>query len=192
MELEQLQQEWQLLNNKIEELELENHELNQKVINNKLQNQFERLINSERRNFIGFLITIPLLFILTFFTGAFTIGSVIWINIIVILCALWQGYIFFILKKIHTQVLSFIQLSIELQRYELYTRIRFLIGIPLAVITLAGFYLFERNHIESGVMLDMFIAFIIGVCICIPFIIKRLRNISSCIETLHELIEEPQ
>ena len=149
MELEQLQQEWQLLNNKIEELELENHELNQKVINNKLQNQFERLINSERRNFIGFLITIPLLFILTFFTGAFTIGSVIWINIIVILCALWQGYIFFILKKIHTQGLSFIQLSIELQRYELYTRIRFLIGIPLAVITLAGFYLFERNHIDS-------------------------------------------
>ena len=190
MELEQLQQEWQLLNNRVEELELENHELAIKVTKHKLKNQLERLSNTEKRNFICSLINIPLLFNLTVFTGAFTIGSTIWINGIIILCALWQGYIYHILKQIKNTELSFIKLSIALQRYELYTKIRFIVGIPLVVITFTALYIFERNHIEPAVMSDVLIAVIIGVAICIPFVLKRFRDISSCIKNLHVLMED--
>ncbi len=192
MELEQLKQEWQLLNNKVEKVELRNRQLTQEIMGNKLKSQFQILMSYDRFWFICALLIIPFLAGIMLSRGTFTEGSTIWMCSLVFICALWQGYMLLMLKKIQNKEQSIIKLTIDMQRYQIYTKTRFIAGLVILVIMIVGLYLFERNHMEPVAMLGGFIGGTIGGTIGVALEVKHLRNISSYMNTLHELKEDYQ
>ena len=90
------------------------------------------------------------------------------------------------LKKIQNKEQSIIKLTIDMQRYQIYTKTRFIAGLVLLAIMIVGLYFFEKNQMEPAAMLGGFIGGLIGGTIGVALEVKHLRNISSYMSTLQE------
>ena len=185
MELEQLKQEWQLLNDKVEQIELRNRLLTQEIIDHKLKSQFDALLSYERKSFISLLILLPLFFILQYFFSNMTMVTDIWMDVLIVSITLWQGYMYRQLTQIQNKEQSIITLTTKMQRYQVLFKLRLLVGIVWAIIFIVMLSVFESSHIKMVAILGG-----VGGLIGISSLMKQIRNLSTYVKTLQELKED--
>ena len=127
-----------------------------------------------------------------FFRTSLTTGTIICFCVIGLFCLLWQGYIFLALKKCQNKEQSVTTLTINMEHYKLHSKARLIMTLPLLIIILIILYILESKNMNPIIMYGVLPISILGVIFSIPYEIKHLRDISSYMNTLHELKEDYQ
>ena len=189
MEFDEIRQKWARLEKRVEYLELQNKELMMKGLRNNYTDSLGKMKKYERFFFIlSFVFAILYTFFAIFVESpVLNIETSVLFIVVFYLAGAWQGYKLYLIRQLDFSTDSVIDLALKVTRYKLLTKIRLVVGMFLIVPFFVLFFYFQRDIIETPMIISSLIGGLIGLVVGIKAELAHLKNINTLIVSIDEL-----
>lgn len=189
MEFDEIRQKWARLEKRVEYLELQNKELMMKGLRNNYTDSLGKMKKYERFFFIlSFVFAILYTFFAIFVESpVLNIETSVLFIVVFYLAGAWQGYKLYLIRQLDFSTDSVIDLALKVTRYKLLTKIRLVVGMFLIVPFFVLFFYFQRDIIETPMIISSLIGGLIGLVVGIKAELAHLKNINALIVSIDEL-----
>ena len=189
MEFDEIRQKWARLEKRVEYLELQNKELMMKGLRNNYTDSLGKMKKYERFFFIlSFVFAILYTFFAIFVESpVLNIETSVLFIVVFYLAGAWQGYKLYLIRQLDFSTDSVIDLALKVTRYKLVTKIRLVVGMFLIVPFFVLFFYFQRDIIETPMIISSLIGGLIGLVVGIKAELVHLKNINTLIVSIDEL-----
>lgn len=191
MEFDEIRQKWARLEKRVEYLELQNKELMMKGLRN---NYTDSLGKMKKYELFFFILSFVFAILYTFFaifveSPVLNIETSVLFIVVFYLAGAWQGYKLYLIRQLDFSTDSVIDLALKVTRYKLLTKIRLVVGMFLIVPFFVLFFYFQRDIIETPMIISSLIGGLIGLVVGIKAELAHLKNINTLIVSIDELRE---
>jgi hypothetical protein len=189
MEFDEIRQKWARLEKRVEYLELQNKELMMKGLRN---NYTDSLGKMKKYELFFFILSFVFAILYTFFaifveSPVLNIETSVLFIVVFYLAGAWQGYKLYLIRQLDFSTDSVIDLALKVTRYKLLTKIRLVVGMFLIVPFFVLFFYFQRDIIETPMIISSLIGGLIGLVVGIKAELAHLKNINALIVSIDEL-----
>ena len=189
MEFDEIRQKWARLEKRVEYLELQNKELMMKGLRN---NYTDSLGKMKKYELFFFILSFVFAILYTFFaifveSPVLNIETSVLFIVVFYLAGAWQGYKLYLIRQLDFSTDSVIDLALKVTRYKLVTKIRLVVGMFLIVPFFVLFFYFQRDIIETPMIISSLIGGLIGLVVGIKAELAHLKNINTLIVSIDEL-----
>jgi len=189
MEFDEIRQKWARLEKRVEFLELQNKELMMKGLRN---NYTDSLGKMKKYELFFFILSFVFAILYTFFaifveSPVLNIETSVLFIVVFYLAGAWQGYKLYLIRQLDFSTDSVIDLALKVTRYKLLTKIRLVVGMFLIVPFFVLFFYFQRDIIETPMIISSLIGGLIGLVVGIKAELAHLKNINALIVSIDEL-----
>lgn len=189
MEFDEIRQKWARLEKRVEYLELQNKELMMKGLRN---NYTDSLGKMKKYELFFFILSFVFAILYTFFaifveSTVLNIETSVLFIVVFYLAGAWQGYKLYLIRQLDFSTDSVIDLALKVTRYKLLTKIRLVVGMFLIVPFFVLFFYFQRDIIETPMIISSLIGGLIGLIVGIKAELAHLKNINTLIVSIDEL-----
>ncbi len=189
MEFDEIRQKWARLEKRVEYLELQNKELMMKGLRN---NYTDSLGKMKKYELFFFILSFVFAILYTFFaifveSTVLNIETSVLFIVVFYLAGAWQGYKLYLIRQLDFSTDSVIDLALKVTRYKLLTKIRLVVGMFLIVPFFVLFFYFQRDIIETPMIISSLIGGLIGLVVGIKAELAHLKNINTLIVSIDEL-----
>ena len=189
MEFDEIRQKWARLEKRVEYLELQNKELMMKGLRN---NYTDSLGKMKKYELFFFILSFVFAILYTFFaifveSPVLNIETSVLFIVVFYLAGAWQGYKLYLIRQLDFSTDSVIDLALKVTRYKLLTKIRLVVGMLLIVPFFVLFFYFQRDIIETPMIISSLIGGLIGLVVGIKAELAHLKNINALIVSIDEL-----
>ncbi|MEZ7884095.1 hypothetical protein SDC9_95849 [bioreactor metagenome] len=189
MEFDEIRQKWARLEKRVEYLELQNKELMMKGLRN---NYTDSLGKMKKYELFFFILSFVFAILYTFFaifveSPVLNIETSVLFIVVFYLAGAWQGYKLYLIRQLDFSTDSVIDLALKVTRYKLLTKIRLVVGMFLIVPFFVLFFYFQRDIIETPMIISSLIGGLIGLVVGIKAELAHLKNINTLIVSIDEL-----
>lgn len=189
MEFDEIRQKWARLEKRVEYLELQNKELMMKGLRN---NYTDSLGKMKKYELFFFILSFVFAILYTFFaifveSPVLNIETSVLFIVVFYLAGAWQGYKLYLIRQLDFSTDSVIDLALKVTRYKLVTKIRLVVGMFLIVPFFVLFFYFQRDIIETPMIISSLIGGLIGLVVGIKAELAHLKNINALIVSIDEL-----
>lgn len=189
MEFDEIRQKWARLEKRVEYLELQNKELMMKGLRN---NYTDSLGKMKKYELFFFILSFVFAILYTFFaifveSPVLNIETSVLFIVVFYLAGAWQGYKLYLIRQLDFSTDSVIDLALKVTRYKLLTKIRLVVGMFLIVPFFVLFFYFQRDIIETPMIISSLIGGLIGLIVGIKAELAHLKNINTLIVSIDEL-----
>lgn len=189
MEFDEIRQKWARLEKRVEYLELQNKELMMKGLRN---NYTDSLGKMKKYELFFFILSFVFAILYTFFaifveSTVLNIETSVLFIVVFYLAGAWQGYKLYLIRQLDFSTDSVIDLALKVTRYKLLTKIRLVVGMFLIVPFFVLFFYFQRDIIETPMIISSLIGGLIGLVVGIKAELAHLKNINTMIVSIDEL-----
>lgn len=189
MEFDEIRQKWARLEKRVEYLELQNKELMMKGLRN---NYTDSLGKMKKYELFFFILSFVFAILYTFFaifveSTVLNIETSVLFIVVFYLAGAWQGYKLYLIRQLDFSTDSVIDLALKVTRYKLLTKIRLVVGMFLIVPFFVLFFNFQRDIIETPMIISSLIGGLIGLVVGIKAELAHLKNINTLIVSIDEL-----
>lgn len=189
MEFDEIRQKWARLEKRVEYLELQNKELMMKGLRN---NYTDSLGKMKKYELFFFILSFVFAILYTFFaifveSTVLNIETSVLFIVVFYLAGAWQGYKLYLIRQLDFSTDSVIDLALKVTRYKLLTKIRLVVGMFLIVPFFVLFFYFQRDIIETPMIISSLIGGFIGLVVGIKAELAHLKNINTLIVSIDEL-----
>lgn len=189
MEFDEIRQKWARLEKRVEYLELQNKELMMKGLRN---NYTDSLGKMKKYELFFFILSFVFAILYTFFaifveSTVLNIETSVLFIVVFYLAGAWQGYKLYLIRQLDFSTDSVIDLALKVTRYKLLTKIRLVVGMFLIVPFFVLFFYFQRDIIETPMIISSLIGGLIGLVVGIKAELAHLKNINALIVSIDEL-----
>lgn len=189
MEFDEIRQKWARLEKRVEYLELQNKELMMKGLRN---NYTDSLGKMKKYELFFFILSFVFAILYTFFaifveSPVLNIETSVLFIVVFYLAGAWQGYKLYLIRQLDFSTDSVIDLALKVTRYKLLTKIRLVVGMFLIVPFFVLFFYFQRDIIETPMIISSLIGGLIGLVVGIKAELAHLKNINTMIVSIDEL-----
>ena len=192
MELEQLKEDWNILNKKIDQMEILNSRIIEQIMTQKAEVSQERVMSTERRMFV-LCFTFAAVYALIYFSAyseisKYGLSNAFWLfEAVMIAAGAWQGYKMWLLKQMDIENCSPSELVERSIRFKVITKMRFIAGMIILIPVMGLLLYFTRHLLTVELFCIMTASAIIGVVIGLAIELKHFRSINTLIKLLKEV-----
>lgn len=191
MELEELKQQWQLLNKRLEENEILNKKIILDMIKKRTTSAYNRLMNMELVNLMIMIVLIPI-FLITLYIAKYlpTQALLIFLGLLILLVTIWEIIKVLWLKKFDIEKKNIQQLSLIINTYRKWILMECSIITPLVVIILGTrFFSIHAYNLPWLKVLLLSLIVILPIFIAIMYRFFYKKHFKSIQQSLDELKE---
>lgn len=194
MELEDLKQQWQVLNKRLEENEILNKKIILDMIKKRTTSAYNKLMNMELVNLMIMIVLIPT-FLITLCTAKYlpTHAWLIFLGLFILLVTIWEVIKVIWLKKFDIEKKNIQQLALLINTYRKWILMECAIIAPFVVIILGTlFFSIHTYNLPWLKILLLSLIVILPIFIAIMyrfFYKKHFNNIQKSLDELKEFKE---
>ena len=169
MELEEMKEKWIELSK-----QLDHHKLqNERLLKNAFEDDIHRQVVYGILNLAIILIGFPILLYKS--PVAFSLGLQIYMYGVLLLSALWQGYMLYLMLRVRSNMQNLKQCSFLLAKFKRKQRIQTAIGLLLGVVFAVWFIIEFAALIDSKVF-PLVLVIILSIVVVVAVIIGEIYN----------------